>query len=115
MKQRIKTNPHLTQLIRDLRKLSAKRKVKLWKRIAEDLAKPTRNKREVNISRINQNTKENDTIIVPGKVLGTGDINHKVNVAAFQFSESAKTKINAITIEELMKKNPEAKGVKIIG
>ena len=110
-----KTNPYLIELIKNLEKLANKEKVKLWKVIAKELKKSTRRKREVNLFHINRVTKENDTIIVPGKVLGTGDVNHKVNVAAFQFSEAAKNKLNTMTIEELMKKNPKAKGVKIIG
>jgi len=115
MKKITKTNPHLIKLIRDLKKLANKEKVKLWKRIADELEKSTRRKREVNLRRINRATKENETIIVPGKVLSIGEINHKVNVAAFQFSQQAKTKVNAMTIEELMKQNPKAKGVRIIG
>jgi len=114
MKNIKKTNIHLKELIKNLEKLAAKEKVKLWKVIATELNKSTRAKREVNIHSINRNTKENETIIVPGKVLGTGDIDHKVNVAAFQFSESAKQKINAMSIEQLMKENPKAKGVRII-
>lgn len=110
-----KTNTHLKELIKNLEKLANKEKVKLWKAIANELKKATRKKREVNLFHINRITKENETIIVPGKVLGTGEINHKVNVAAFQFSDSAKKKLNAMTIEELMKTNPKAKGVRIIG
>lgn len=109
-----KTNPQLRELIKDLEKLANKEKVKLWKAIAKELKKSTRRKRQVNLEKINRLTKENQTIIVPGKVLAKGEINHKVNVAAFQFSEKAKTKLSTMTIQELMKANPKAKGVKII-
>ena len=97
-----KTNIHLKELIKNLEKLASKEKVKLWKAIALELKKSTRAKREVNIHSINRNTKDNETIIVPGKVLGTGDIDHKVNVAAFQFSETAKQKINAMSNVQLL-------------
>lgn len=111
-----KTNPHLIELIRNLKKLSAKENANIWRRIANELEKSTRRMREVNVFQINRVTKENDTIIVPGKVLGQGEMSHKVNVAGFRFSESAKNKanVNAITIQELMKKNPKGTGVKII-
>ena len=108
-------NPHLRNLIHDLKKLSIDEKVNIWKRIALDLERPTRIRREVNLDRLNRHTKANDTVIVPGKVLGSGELNHKLKVAAFRFSESAKAKVDAMTIRQLMKDNPKGKGVRIIG
>ena len=119
MKRTGPTNLQLKSLISELRKLSSKEKCRIWKRIAEDLEKPTRKRREVNINRLNMHTENGETVIVPGKVLGIGNLDHKINVAAFRFSEEAMEKINkigkAIKIEELMKSNPKGKGVKIIG
>lgn len=115
MRHITKTNPHLMELIKNLEKLANKEKVRLWKVIAEELKKPVRQQREVNIFHIARVTKDNETIIVPGKVLGDGDIKHKVNVVAFNFTQSAKKKVHPITIQELMKTNPKAKGVRIIG
>jgi len=110
------TNTTLQQLVRDLQKTGAKEKAAIWKRIAKDLQKPTRQRREVNITRINQHTKPKETIVVPGKVLGTGDLKHEVTVAAWQFSEAAKKKLNkTMTIQELIKQNPKGKNVRIIG
>ncbi len=111
-----KTNPNLIKLIRDLKKLSNKQDVNIWKAVAKELAKSTRRMRKVNVWKIDKVTKENDTIIVPGKVLGDGELNHKVNVAAYQFSDGAKAKIsNNMLIEELMEKNPKGSKVRIIG
>lgn len=110
------TNPNLFRLIRELRKLSKQKNVNIWRRIAEDLEKPVRQRREVNIERINRVTKDKETIIVPGKVLGYGELDHNIKVAAFRFSEEAKRKIkNAITIQELMKENPKGNRIRIIG
>jgi large subunit ribosomal protein L18e len=58
--------------------------------------------------------------VVPGKVLGAGKIDHPVNVAAFAFSEQARSKIlrtkgKCLSILDLMKKNPKGTNVKIIG
>ena len=111
----MKTNPRLEKLIRSLKKLSRVQKVKIWKRIAEDLDKSTRRMREVNVESIDRVTKDGETIIVPGKVLGEGEIKHKVNVAAYQFSEGAKKKLDTMSIEELMEKNPKGSKVRIIG
>ncbi|MFH1408991.1 MAG: 50S ribosomal protein L18e [Nanoarchaeota archaeon] len=113
------TNAGLQNLIHTLKAASAKEEAPLWKRIALDLEKPSRIRRVVNISRINQYTQENDTVIVPGKVLSVGELDHKVIVAAYQFSGNAMEKINkvgaAITIKELMKKHPKGEKVKLIG
>ena len=114
------SNENLQLLIRDLKILAAKEKVALWKRVAIDLEKPTRRRRIVNLSRISQYTKPDQIVIVPGKLLASGDLTHKVTVAAFAFSGSAKEKIavakgRAITIQELMKENMKGKGIQIIG
>jgi len=115
-----KENPRLGNLIKELKKKSIDEKVKLWKRIASDLEKPSRQRRIVNLSRINRYTKENETIIVPGKVLGSGLLEHKLAIAAFDFSISAKEKIKssgseAISIEELMTKPVKGRRVRVIG
>lgn len=110
------TNPLLRKLIKELIKASNENDAPIWKRVAEDLAKPTRQRRSVNIKKINSNTESKDTIVVPGKVLGIGELDHKVTVAAWDFSKDAKEKLdNTLSIRELMKKNPKGSGVKIIG
>ena len=64
-------------------------------------------------------SKEGEFIVVPGKILSQGDLNKKVTVAAYRFSEKAKEKINklgkAILIQQLMKDNPKGKKVRILG
>ncbi|MBD3249531.1 50S ribosomal protein L18e [Candidatus Woesearchaeota archaeon] len=113
------TNKVLKDLIQELRKKSRENDIKLWKRVADDLEKPTRKRRIVNLYNINQNTKDNEIVIVPGKVLATGEIDHAVTVAAFSFSGSAEDKINrvgkAIPITELMKESPAGKKIRILG
>jgi large subunit ribosomal protein L18e len=119
--RRVKTtNPELIKLIRFLKKQSRENKVKIWRDIAERLAKPKRNSIAVNISRLNRHTKKKETVVVPGKVVGAGKIDHQITVAAFAFSEKAKEKINAargktISLLQLLKKNPKGSNVKIIG
>jgi len=113
------TDINLRRLIRYLRKKSNEEGVRIWKDIAWRLEKPRRQRAEVNISRINRYTKEGDTVIVPGSVLGAGKLEHKVTVAAWKFSETAKKKIveaggEVLTIEELMERNPKGSGVIIM-
>ena len=115
----MKTNQNLKTLISEMKKVSSEQNVKIWKRVASDLEKPTRSRRIVNISRLNKYTESDDVIVVPGKVLGTGVLGHKLTVAAFSFSDSAKEKINdngkAVSIIQLLQDNPKGKKVKIIG
>ncbi len=119
MAKKIRKNEDLQSLIRELKKTSLDNKVKIWKRIAEDLEKPTRNKRVVNVYKLSQYSKKDDVIVVPGKVLGSGDIDHSIQVAALSFSSQAIDKINekgkVITLRELIKTNPKGKNIKIIG
>ena len=110
----------MVSLIRTLRKESYAQEAGIWKTIAVEMERPTRSKRVVNVSRLNRFTKENETIIVPGKVLGSGSLDHSVIVAAFSFSQSAKDQITkakgkCMTIAELLKQNPKGKDVRIIG
>ena len=113
------TTLELHNLIIELRKLASKQKVRLWKRIAEDLEKPTRQRREVNLYKINKHTRQGETALVPGKVLSLGNIDKKLTIAAYQFSKQAKEKISktgkAISIKELIKDNPKGKKIRIIG
>ena len=120
MKRTGPTNPLLRDLIGELKKRSNEQAVNLWKRIALDLEKPTRIRRIVNISRINRFTKDGETIVIPGKVLGSGILKHKLNVAAFSFSQGALNAIKkangtAMPLTELIKKNPKGEKVRIIG
>ena len=114
------TNPLLQALIQDLRKHASVNKADLWASIAEDLGKPTRQRRSVNISRLARNTSAGETVIVPGKVLGSGILPHAVTVAAWDFSSGARKRIldakgKCLTIPQLIKEKPDGKNVRIIG
>jgi len=120
MKRTGPTNPVLRELIQSLRKESTSSQAALWDRVADDLEKSTRQRRVVNISRLARNTKPNETVVVPGKVLGSGALPHSIVVAALSFSMGAKERIEqakgkALTIEQLLKQKPKAKDLKLIG
>jgi len=95
-------------------------KVIARKAVARELSRSRKNRREVNIWRINKHTKKGETVVVPGKVLGDGSLDHKLEIAAFKFTQSAKEKIKKaggkfMSISELIKKNPKGSNVRIIG
>lgn len=116
----MKSNPYTSALIVELKTASIKEKAAIWKRIATDLEKPTKKKRIVNLSKIERYSNDNETVVVPGKVLGMGDLSKKVTIAAESFSKSATDKLKALGLEsmsinELLKKNPKGSKIKIIG
>ncbi len=115
-----KTNPHLIALIQDLKKISNEQQAPIWKDVAERLEKPLRNWPEVNLSRIEKNLGDNETALIPGKVLSPGALTKKASIAAWSFSESAREKIKkaggkTLSIDELMKHNPKGKNIRILG
>lgn len=119
MKETKTSNPELIQLIRLLKKESREKQANIWLDIAEHLAKTRSQRISVNLSRINRHTKKSDVVVVPGKILGSGSLNHAVTVASFGASEKAKEKLIAakakyLSIPELLEKNPKGSNVKII-
>ncbi|MBX4212122.1 50S ribosomal protein L18e [Candidatus Pacearchaeota archaeon] len=108
-----KTNPSLAETI-----LMA-HKNKGWNEVAKLISTSTRNHSSVNLSDIDKNTKEGDTVIIPGKVLGSGNLTKKVRICSLAISESAKeklkeTKSEYVSIAEEIKINSKAQGIKII-
>lgn len=114
------TNLTHIEIIKILRKKSREVEVNIWRVVAEKLEKPKHKRSSVNISHINRHSCDGETVIVPGKVLGAGILNHKINVAALNFSKKAKEKIEradgeCLTIQTLVQRNPKGTSIKIIG
>jgi len=120
MKRTGPTNPQLKELIQELKKAALDNKADIWKRVAKELEKPTRIRRAVNLSRINRNAEAGEDVIIPGKVLASGDLTKKINLVSFSFSESALNKVNAsgskaILLKDYVKKNPKGSKTRIMG
>jgi large subunit ribosomal protein L18e len=103
-----------------LRKAFKNNKAKIWKALEEEFQKSRSNRRLVNIQKLNRVTKDGDVVIIPGKILGNGTIGHRITVCAHSFSEGALNKLNSsgtqiISLQSLISKYPDGKGVKIIG
>ena len=110
------SNPHSQALIQLLGKSS---EAPIWRRISKELALARRSRRPVNLDQINQLVTDNDTIIVPAKVLGEGMLSKKVTIGALSFSEEALRKItetggSPLSIAELWEKNPSGSNIRII-
>jgi len=114
------SNEQLKGLVTDLIDKGHKDNSKLLIRIASDLSVSTRARRPVNLSKINRFTKDGETIIVPGKVLASGELDHSVTIAAWKFSTQAiekiqKSKSKAISIPQLISNGIKGKKIRIIG
>ncbi len=62
---------------------------KMWAKINSIVAVPRRRRVDVNINKINRFSKEGDHVIVPGKVLGIGSMDHRVKITALEYSKGA--------------------------
>jgi len=113
------TNPILRKLIEDIRDKGYKENIPFLIDIAKKLEKSRRKRPEVNLSKLNRVCKENETVIVPGKVLSAGILKKPLTVAAASFSMSAVEKIQkaggkAVSIRELIETNPKGTNVRIV-
>jgi large subunit ribosomal protein L18e len=113
------TNVHLRQLIVGLEKVAKANSATVWKDVAKALAKPRRQKVEVNLVDIDRYAEKGQTVVVPGTVLAKGDLTKEVTIAAWRFSPAAEEKIKKangtiLSIGELLEKNPNGKKVKIM-
>ena len=114
------TSQVVIQMAKDLKKASTKNNAPIWAKLAEYALKPSVARRDINLYKISQLTKDDDTIVFPGKVLGTGSVHHKITLCSFSISESAATKIiqsggKLISFSELIEKHPTGNGVVLLG
>ena len=114
------TNQVVIQMAKELKQASSKNDAPIWSKLAKLALKTTVSRRVVNLNKIDEVTKENAVIVVPGKVLGTGNISHKITLSSFSISNTAAKKIlesggTIISFAEMIKQFPTGKGVTIIG
>jgi large subunit ribosomal protein L18e len=108
-----KKNPELVNTI------NAARKNKSWIKIAEILSSPRRKRKNKNINEIDKKTKEGEKVLIVGKILSQGEISKRISLVALNYSKKAeekllKAKCEFSKISDEIKKNPEAKGLKIL-
>ncbi len=114
-----KQNPRLTNLIDDLHALSDDEGAEVWRDVAARLESPRQEHAEVNVSEIERYASEDEAVVVPGKVLGSGVLSKTVTVAAFDFSSSAEDKIeradgDAVALDDYVKDNPDGSEVRVV-
>ena len=119
MKRTGPTNPVTKKLIEDLSNHGYKEKSKFMINLSKELSAPTRRRARVNLTKLQRVCKENDVIVVPGKVLSYGILKKPITVSALSFSKTAEDKIikaggKIITIRELIGKNKKGTNVRLI-
>ena len=114
------TNPELIEVVKLLKMKANELDAAIWDALAEKLRKSKHSRISVNVSRINRYSTNDETVVVPGKVLGSGVLTHRIHVAAFAFSKQAREKIEGsggtcMSLQSLVQENPKGSGIKIIG
>ena len=115
-----KTNQRLIELIDELKAKSRDTGSALWRDVALRLSRSRSNWVQPNLSRLSRHAPEGATVLVPGKLLGSGDLVASHNVAAYSVSAGAREKIEAaggrvMSLSELMNENPNGSEVIILG
>ena len=90
---------------------------KFWIEVSYELTRPSRQMASVSLGKLNEMTKEGETVLVPGKVLSDGEIDHKIIIGAYGFSKAALNKLKGskiVGIDEMFKSNKDGKGIKIL-
>ena len=100
-----KTNPELAEAIFIAKKVNPK--------LAAEISGPTRNQAKINLGEIEKNGEP--SVIIPGKVLSSGELTKKVKIYALGFSEAAKEKIRSSGSEMIYIYDALKKGDKIEG
>jgi large subunit ribosomal protein L18e len=107
-------------IIADLRAKGYEKKHGILRAIAMDLNRPRRQKIEVNLSGIDKFAGVRETVVVPGTVLGSGEISKAVHVAALKFSAAARKKIEksggkCLSIEDFSEGYKKGQKIRIMG
>ena len=111
---------NLVQLVKELKSASKENEAPIWSKIAKNVLKSNSNKRTINLKKIDALTDDGNAVVISGKILGTGNLSHKVLVSSFSISNSAAKKIKesggeVLQFSDMIDRFPTGKGVKIIG
>ena len=79
------------------------------------LSRPKRRRVNVNMYKINKFSKDGENLIIPGKVLSVGRLDHKVRISAVNYSEKAAKALRdsgseLLSLPEMLKQ----KGIRIL-
>ena len=93
MQRRLPTNPELVETISYLRRKSRQTQTPIWNAVAGYLSKSRRSRVVMNLGEVSRHVKAGEVVVVPGKVLSSGEPGAKLTIAAFKFSPRALVKV----------------------
>ncbi len=119
MQRRVPTNPELSSTIDYLKRAGRQHQTPLWLAVAGYLGKSRRSRTVLNLGQVSRNVKEGETVVVPGKVLSSGEPREKITIAAFKFSPKTLVKVEkaggrCIPISRLVEENPQGTKVRLL-
>ncbi len=121
MKRTGPTKEKTRKLVALLEKAGRKSKSAIWIELATRVTKPRRHRPDINLWKIEKLAKvfEGKSLVVPGKVLGFGEISQKASIVALEFSSQAEAKIKkaggeGILLEEALEKGIKPKNMVIV-
>ncbi len=87
--------------------------------MARYLSKSRRSRIVLNLGQVSRHVDDGAVLVVPGKVLSSGEPAQKLTIAAFKFSPGASAKVEkaggrCIPIQRLAEENPSGKGVRLL-
>ena len=109
----------IRELVVFLEKASKKNKAPIWLAVAEKISSPRRRRPEVNVGKLSKVVKQGSAALVPGKLLSTGKLERKMDVASVFASKAARDKVakaggRLMSIRQLVEANPKGSGVVIV-
>jgi len=113
------TNTELLETISFLKAKARSNHATIWSLAAEQLSRPRRARALLNLNHIARATDADSVILIPGKVLGSGTVNHRVIIGAFEYSKAARIKIeqaggHCMSLRDFVERYPEGSNVKIM-
>jgi len=87
---RYKQNPQLRELVIALKK----QKDPIWLSVAKEIVSPRRKNKSTSLFQINKQVKDDEIVIVPRKVVASGKLEKKIQLAALSFSKTAEKEVS---------------------
>ncbi|MDE1823656.1 MAG: 50S ribosomal protein L18e [Candidatus Micrarchaeota archaeon] len=105
----IKENDKVNEWLAALEELGREpKKQKMAAKLHALVGMPKRRRVKVNLNKLDRVSKDGESIIVPGKVLGEGRLTKKIRISAVDYSESAieklkESKSSMVKIRDIVK------------
>lgn len=114
-----KTDENLKLIVQNLTELSRNNSSDLWRDVAKRINGGRRRYASLNLGKIDRHSNEGDVLVVPGTILGAGNITKKMTLASLHISRKALEKVQAAgctykSISELSEENPKGTNIRIM-